>query len=98
MGIRYVATGEASKYGKVVVELEKRYGNSEKKPTFFVMYDNDEAGKTNGLKLVRKLRTAGYPVELVFLSEQMTGESYPKVDANNLLQSNAKVRRKRKCQ
>lgn len=89
LGIRCVATGGASKYGKVVVELEKRYGKSEKKPTFLVMYDNDEAGKANGLKLVRELRTAGYSAELFFLSEQMAGESNPKVDANDLLQSNA---------
>ncbi|MBO4780118.1 MAG: hypothetical protein J5497_05730, partial [Selenomonadaceae bacterium] len=45
-------------------------------------------GKTNGLKLLKELRTAGYPAELFFLSEQMAGESYPKVDANDLLQSN----------
>ena len=88
LGIRCVATGGASKYGKVVAELEKRYGNVQSKPSFIVMFDNDEAGKTNGLKLLKELRTAGYPAELFFLSEQMASESYPKVDANDLLQSN----------
>ena len=88
LGIRCVATGGASKYGKVVPELEKRYGNAQSKPSFLVMFDNDEAGKTNGLKLVGELRRAGYPAELFFLSEQMASESYPKVDANDLLQSN----------
>ena len=98
LGIRCVATGGASKYRKVVPELEKRFGNSEKKPSFIVMFDNDTAGKTNGLKLVDELRTAGYSAELYFLEKQMagmyqdvdTGEKHEvrKVDANDLLQSN----------
>lgn len=88
LGIRCVATGGASKYGKVVLELEKRFGKLESKPSFIVMFDNDAAGKTNGLKLVEELKKADYPAELFFLSEHMAGESYPKVDANDLLQSN----------
>lgn len=88
LGIRCMATGGASKYGKVVLELEKRFGKSESKPSFLVMFDNDEAGKTNGLKLAEELRKADYPAELFFLSEHMAGEKYPKVDANDLLQSN----------
>ena len=88
LGIRCVSTGGASKYGKVVLELEKRFGKSESKPSFLVLFDNDVAGKTNGLKLVDELRVAGYPTEMFFLSEHMAGESYPKVDANDLLQSN----------
>ena len=88
LGIRCVATGGASKYGKVVLELEKRFGKSKSKPSFLVMFDNDEVGKTNGLKLVEELRLAGYPAEMFFLSEHMAGEKYPKVDANDLLQSN----------
>ena len=87
LGIRCVATGGASKYGKVVSELEKRFGKSDSKPSFLVMFDNDEVGKTNGLKLLEELRRAGYPAEIFFLSEHMAGESYPKVDANDLLQS-----------
>ena len=99
LGIRCIATGGASKYRKVVPELEKRFGNSEKKPSFIVMFDNDTAGKTNGLKLVTELRTAGYPAELYFLEKQMagmyqdveTGEKHEvrKVDANDLLQENS---------
>ena len=88
LGIRCVATGGASKYGKVVAELEKRFAHAKNKPSFLVMFDNDEAGKTNGLKLVEELRKAGYPAEIFFLLEQMAGEKYPKVDANDLLQSN----------
>lgn len=101
LGIGCVATGGASKYRKVVPELEKRFGKVERKPSFIVMFDNDAAGKTNGLKLVQELRTAGYPAESFFLEEQMAGEyirqdsmgnkervKYPKVDANDLLQKN----------
>ena len=98
LGISCVATGGASKYRKVVLELEKRFAKAEVKPSFLVMFDNDTAGKTNGLKLVNELRTAGYPAELYFLENQMagmyqdveTGEKYEvkKVDANDLLQKN----------
>lgn len=88
LGIHCVATGGASKYGKVVPELEKRFGKWESKPSFLVMFDNDAAGKTNGLKLAEELRKASYPTEMFFLSEHMAGEKYPKLDANDLLQSN----------
>ena len=98
LGISCIATGGASKYRKVVLELEKRFGKVENKPSFLVMFDNDTAGKTNGMKLVNELRAAGYPAELYFLENQMagmyqdveTGEKYEvkKVDANDLLQKN----------
>jgi replicative DNA helicase len=98
LGIRCIATGGASKYRKVVPELEKRFAQAERKSSFIVMFDNDMAGKTNGLKLVDELRTAGYPAELYFLEKQMsgmyqdveTGEKHEvrKVDANDLLQEN----------
>ena len=98
LGIRCVATGGASKYRKVVLELEKRFGKLESKPSFIVMFDNDTAGKANGLKLVTELKAAGYPAELYFLENQMagmyqdveTGEKHEvrKVDANDLLQEN----------
>lgn len=98
LGIRCVATGGASKYHKVVLELEKRFGKLESKPSFIVMFDNDTAGKANGLKLVMELKSVGYPAELYFLENQMagiyqdveTGEKHEvrKVDANDLLQEN----------
>ena len=94
-----VATGGASKYRKVVPELEKRFANAENKPRCIVMFDNDEAGKTNGLKLAFELRAAGYPTEIFFLEENMAGEykykkrdgtietvTVEKLDANDLLQ------------
>ena len=98
LGISCIATGGASKYRKVVPELEKRFGNAERKPSFIVMFDNDTAGKMNGVKLVSDLRTAGYPAELYFLESQMAGmyqdvetrekHEVKKVDANDLLQGN----------
>ena len=98
LGISCIATGGASKYRKVVSELEKRFGELESKPSFIVMFDNDTAGRTNGLKLVNELRSAGYAAELYFLENQMagmyqdvkTGEKYEvkKMDANDLLQEN----------
>ena len=98
LGIRCVAIGGASKYRKVVSELEKRFAQAERKPSFIVMFDNDMAGKTNGLKLVTELRIAGYPAELYFLEKQMAGmyqdvetrekHEVRKVDANDLLQEN----------
>ena len=94
-----VATGGASKYRKVVPELEKRFANAERKPSFIVMFDNDAAGKTNGLKLANDLKAAGYPTELFFLEENIAGEhkyqksdgtietvTVKKIDANDLLQ------------
>lgn len=98
LGISCIATGGASKYRKVVSELEKRFGELESKPSFIVMFDNDTAGKTNGLKLVNELRSAGYPAELYFLERQMAGiyrdvetgveHEVKKIDANDLLQKN----------
>lgn len=94
-----VATGGATKYRKVVPELEKRFGNAERKPSFIVMFDNDTAGKANGVNLASELKAAGYPAEIFFLEEKMAGEyeyrgsdgttekvTIKKLDANDLLQ------------
>ncbi|MBO4779379.1 MAG: toprim domain-containing protein, partial [Selenomonadaceae bacterium] len=66
LGIGCIATGGASKWRKVITELEKRYGAKEDKPSFIVAYDNDEAGKRNGLELAIGLRGLGYATELFF--------------------------------
>ena len=94
-----VAIGGATKYRKVVPLLEKRFADAQRKPSFIVMFDNDAAGKTNGLKLANELKAAGYPTELFFLEEEMAGEhkyqksdgtietiTVKKLDANDLLQ------------
>ena len=94
-----VATGGASNYRTAVTEIEKRFANAERKPSFIVMFDNDKSGKTNGFKLVNDLRAAGYPTEPFFLEERMAGEfeyhksdgtvdivTVKKIDANDLLQ------------
>lgn len=99
LGIGCIATGGASKWRKVITELEKRYGAKEEKPSFIVVYDNDETGKRNGLELAIGLRGLGYATELFFFEEKMSGSRYredtgeeytvEKVDANDLLQKNA---------
>lgn len=96
--IGVVATGGAAKYQKVVPELEKRFGKSDDKPSFIVTFDNDAAGKTNGLKLVDELMAAGYPAVLFSFEERLAGDyeihksdgtteidKVAKVDANDLL-------------
>lgn len=96
--IGVVATGGAAKYQKVVPELEKRFGKSDDKPSFIVTFDNDAAGKGNGLKLVDELMAAGFPAVLFSFEERLAGEyeihksdgtteidKVAKVDANDLL-------------
>ena len=78
------ATGGASKYHKIVSELEKRFGSSASKPPVIIMFDNDKAGKINALKAVAECRSAGYPTEPYFIK----GET--KIDANDLLKQNEK--------
>lgn len=99
LGIRCIATGGASKYRKVVPELEKRFANVQRKPAFLITFDNDDAGMTNGFKLANELKAASYPAEIFFLEENMAGEHeyrksdgttekvrIKKLDANDLLQ------------
>lgn len=94
-----IATGSAAFSRMTVEELEKRFGKSEEKPCFVVMFDNDKAGMAQSHKLVNELRAAGYPTEEFFLERQMAGEyettdssgdtkreTCLKVDANDLLQ------------
>lgn len=97
--LRCIATGGASKYSKVVLELEKLFGDAEAKPSFIVLFDNDKTGKDNAVNLVTELRAAGYPAETFFFEERTAGDEYivksrdgteerikiPKVDANDLL-------------
>ena len=97
-GVGVIATGGASKWRKVVTELEKRFGNAEKKPRFIVAFDYDDAGEKNGAELVKDLIAAGYPAESFFFQEDKAGrfETYDpdgnditytvdKIDANDLL-------------
>lgn len=98
-----IATGGAGKWRKVVPELEKRFANAECKPSFIVIFDNDETGKTKGATLVDDLKASGYPAEIFFFEERMAGEYYfkndgseekvivPKVDANDLLQKGGNI-------
>ena len=96
MGIGVIATGSASFVRKTVDELNLTYGDSERKPAFVVMFDNDDKGHGNALKMVNELRAAGYPAVTFFLEGEMAGtkfkdvetgavEEIPKVDSNDLL-------------
>lgn len=97
--IGIVATGSAGFVQKTVAELEEKFGGSDKKPSFVIMFDNDNAGEEKGKELAAELRSAGYPAELFFFGEHMAGTfdvsdssgnteriTYQKVDANDLLQ------------
>lgn len=96
LGMGVIATGSAQFVRKTVDELNRTYGNSERKPAFIVMFDNDEAGHGNGLKMVNALRAAGYPAVTFFLEGEMAGTQFknsatgevttvPKCDANDVL-------------
>ena len=84
------ATGGASKWHKVVPELEKRFANAEQKPCFFVVFDNDETGKLNGRKLALALKAAGYPAKFFPFDKVIpdSDNTKEKIDANALLQKN----------
>ena len=97
-GVGVIATGGASKWRKVVTELEKRFGNAHDKPRFIVVFDYDDAGEKNGAELVKDLIAAGYPAESFFFQEDKAGRfktfdpdgnyityTVDKVDANDLL-------------
>ncbi|MBQ3444330.1 MAG: toprim domain-containing protein [Selenomonadaceae bacterium] len=97
--IGIIATGSAGFVQMTVGELEKKFGGYDKKPSFIIMFDNDGTGKEKGELLAKELRSLGYPAELSFFGEHMSGTydisdssgntkriTYPKVDANDLLQ------------
>ena len=80
-----IAVGGAAEYKMLVRELNKIYGNSEIKPMFIVLFDNDEkdgknVGQDFAKKAVSALLRAGYPA----VNRIMTDEK--NVDANDILQ------------
>lgn len=79
--IGFVATGSAGFVRMTVDELEKEFANVVQKPSFVVVFDNDESGRTNAEKLVAALQAAGYPAESFFFK----GQTSDKVDANDIL-------------
>lgn len=97
--IGIVATGSANFVQMTVSEIEKKFGDYDKKPSFIIMFDNDGTGEEKGKLLAKELRSLGYPAESSFFSDDMKGTydisdssgntkriTYPKVDANGLLQ------------
>lgn len=98
-----VATGGVGGARLLVTELNKSFGDDERKPRFIVCLDNDEAGKTNAPEFVKMLRSAGYPASFSFLEGGFEGEQIAnsagevtvvkKVDANDLLCAGKLARR-----
>ena len=87
----FFATGSASNADKAVNELEKRFGDAERKPPCIVVFDDDNPnndpakdnpGKKHSEELVKWLREKNYPTVSFFFTDG-TGA---KVDANDLLQ------------
>ena len=80
-----IATGSAGAWQMLVAELERRFAKTLFKPSFVVLFDNDEAGFKNAPLLRRALIAAGFPAVSEYLQE--FAGAFPKVDANNLLQA-----------
>ena len=98
-GCGVVATGSAGFVHMTIEQLERQFGDVPRKPSFIVMFDNDEYGMKHGLEQVNALKAKGYPAELFFLEGEMAGEheahksdgtieryTVKKVDANDSLQ------------
>lgn len=96
-----VATGSASFVQLTLEQLERQFGNAAQKPSFIVVFDNDESGVKQSREMVAALRSAGYPAESFFLEgngkePNLAGTVYydsdgnervfPKTDANDVLQ------------
>lgn len=90
-----IATGAAQNFRPLVSMVERQIKESERKPRFIVLYDNDEAGRRHGETLTAALRALKCPTEQMYLARVMEGEyelpngktrNQPKVDANDLLQ------------
>ena len=75
-----VATSSVTSHGEFVKLVKENFGKVEPKPRFIILFDSDEAGRTNSQKLYNKLLSAQFPVVRSFLSEEVS-----KIDANDIL-------------
>ena len=75
-----VATSGATGYSEFVRLVKENFGQAESKPQFLILFDSDEAGRTNSQKLYNELLSAQFPVVRGFLSEEVS-----KIDANDIL-------------
>lgn len=93
-----LASGGTNGFDKVLPELEKRFANAFRKPSFLIAADNDEDGVKGAKKLVSELKAAGYPADFFLFEERLKGEyqrvsadgntetfTVTKVDANDVL-------------
>ena len=56
------------------------------KPKILILFDNDDAGRTNALKRADELIKRGYPAVFDFLSDSLV-----KIDANDILQNQGEI-------
>ena len=95
-----IATGGAQFYRQTVSEIERQFGQSEVKPRFIVLFDNDAKGLRYGEIMTSALQAAKFPAEQKFFESRPEGKYLrwdtktrsesvfyqPKVDANDCLQ------------
>lgn len=102
-----VATGGANFIRQTVAEVERQFGDSERKPWFIVLFDNDGTGVKQGEILTSALQARKFPAVQVFFEERLKGDYIrycrgeetkffqPKIDANDILQRGEDVLRDR---
>ena len=99
-GVGIIATGGAQYFRPTVAEIQRQFGESERRPSFIVLYDNDEAGAKYGETLTAALRASKFPTEQFYFACRMKGEYtgahgvtkyQPKVDTNDLLREGEDV-------
>lgn len=84
-GYPCVATGGAGNYGKIINQLETRYKGKDNNPIFFILFDNDDAGKANARKFQKALQEKRFLSCYLLLDADDTR----KIDANDLLQKDS---------
>ena len=67
---------------KFVNQIDRKFGKSESKPRFLILFDPDNAGRNAAEKLKTEMQSAGFAVVVRFLTEGTT-----KTDANDILLS-----------
>ena len=78
--IPVIATSGATGYIEFVRLVKEKFANTKDKPTFLILFDSDEAGRTNALKFTEALNSAQFLAVCDFLSSEVS-----KIDANDIL-------------
>ncbi len=94
-GFTVIATGGSSSHNILIAELNKIYDSATRKPTFIVMFDNNDkgAGQTNAEQLVKELTAAGYPAINAILDaeNQRDSNEYLQTDKRNFVERLDKI-------